>query len=130
MVREITVVAGGAAAPAPAPAPTPAPAPPGSVWRPFNASSPWNTPIGASPALEADSAALISAFIRSTPCGDHLDVNIARFSIPLYQASASTPLQSVAVGLGGEGWGAGGLGASGPMPIPLSCTVSSTWSST
>jgi hypothetical protein len=122
MVREVTVVAGGAAAPAPAPAPTPAPAQPGSVWRPFNASSPWNTPIGASPALEADSASLISAFIRSTPFGDHLDVNIARFSIPLYQANASTPLQTVAVGLGGEGWGAGGLGASGPMPIPAGAT--------
>jgi hypothetical protein len=116
MVREVTVVAGGA------PAPAPSPSPPSAVWRPFNASSPWNTPIGANPALEADSAALINAFIRSTPFGDHLDVNIARFSIPLYQASANTPQQTVAVGLGGEGWGAGGLGASGPMPIPAGAT--------
>jgi hypothetical protein len=114
MVREVTVVAGGA----PAPAPAPSPSPPSAGWRPFNASSPWNTPIGASPALEADSAALVDAFRRSSPYGEHLDVNIARFSIPLYQASASTPLQTVAVGLGGEGWGAGGPGASGPMPIP------------
>jgi hypothetical protein len=126
MVRDITVVADGAPAPtpppAPAPPPSPAPPPTSGVWRPFNASSPWNTPIGAAPALEGDSAALIDAFIRSTPFGDHLDVNIARFSIPLYQASANTPLQTVATGLGGEGWGAGGLGASGPMPIPAGAT--------
>ncbi len=114
-VRDITVVASGAPAPSPSPSL-------GAVWRPFNASSPWNTPIGANPALETDSASLINAFIRSTPYGDHLDVNIARFSIPLYQASTGTALQSVAVGLGGEGWGAGGLGATGTMPIPAGAT--------
>jgi major membrane immunogen (membrane-anchored lipoprotein) len=117
MVREITVVAGSG----PAQSPPPAPAP-GAAWRPFNASSPWNTPIAANPALEADSAALIDAFRRSSPYGEHLDVNIARFSIPLYQAAAGTPLQTVATGLGGEGWGPGGPGASGPMPIPAGAT--------
>lgn len=114
MVRDVTVVAGGT--------PAPSPSPPSGVWRPFNASSPWNTPISASPALEADSAALVNAFRNSSPYGEHLDVNIARFSIPLYQASTSTPLQSVAVGLGGEGWGAGGPGAVGSMPIPPGAT--------
>jgi hypothetical protein len=111
---QITVVAGGT--------PAPAPTPPSGVWRPFNASSPWNTPIGANPTLEADSQALVNAFRSSSPYGEHLDVNIARFSIPLYQASTSTALQSVAVGLGGEGWGQGGLGAVGPMPIPPGAT--------
>ncbi len=120
-VRNVTVVAGGAPAPAPAPAPSPAPSPSG-VWRPFNATSPWNTPIGANPALEPDSQALIDAFRSSSPFGEHLDVNIARFSIPLYQASTSAPLQSVAVGLGGEGWGGGGPGAVGSMPIPAGAT--------
>jgi hypothetical protein len=115
-VRDVTVVAAGAAAPPPPPPPPTST--PGSVWRPFNASSPWNTPIPANPALEPDSQALINAFRSSSPFGEHLDVNIARFSIPLYQATTGTPLQSVAVGLGGEGWGQGGLNAVGQMPIP------------
>jgi hypothetical protein len=111
-VRDVAV-GGGGAAPAPAPTPTPS-----GVWRPFNASSPWNTPIGANPALEADSQALINAFRSSSPYGEHLDVNIARFSIPLYQATNGTALQNVIAGLGGEGWGQGGYGAVGQMPIP------------
>ena len=116
-LREITVVAGGTPAPSPAPSP-----PPSGVWRPFNASSPWNTPIAANPALEADSQALVNAFRSSSPYGEHLDVNIARFSIPLYQATTSTALQSVAAGLGGDGWGGGGPGAVGSMPIPPGAT--------
>jgi hypothetical protein len=115
-VLQITVVSG-TSPPAPTPSPTPS-----AVWRPFNASSPWNTPIGANPALQADSQALINAFRNSSPFGEHLDVNIAGYSIPLYQASASTPLQNVAVGLGGQGWGGGGLGAVGSMPIPAGAT--------
>ncbi len=121
-LRDVTVAAAGSPPPAPSPTPPPAPTPPPStpsaVWRPFNDASPWNAPIGVSPALEPDSQALIDAFRSSSPFGEHLDVNIARFSIPLYQANAGTPLQSVATGLGGEGWGAGGLGAVGSMPIP------------
>jgi hypothetical protein len=65
---------------------------------------------------------LVDAFRSSSPFGEHLDVNIARFSIPLYQANAGTPLQSVATNLGGEGWGQGGPGAVGQMPIPPGAT--------
>jgi len=91
-----------------------------AAWRPFNESSPWNTPIPADPPLEADSAQLITNFIASTPYGPHLDVNIPGYSIPLYWADASTESYPVYAALGGEGWN--GWPATADMPIPPGAT--------
>lgn len=101
----------------PAPAPTPSPAPsPSKAWRPFNDSSPWNTPIADNVALHANSAQLIDAFIKSTPWGERLDINMTNWSVPLYWAQANTPLLPVRAALGGEGWM--GFPATINMPIP------------
>jgi hypothetical protein len=89
---------------------------PSTPWRPFSASSPWNTPIAASPVLDPNSAALVSAFISSSPYGAHLDVNIPNYSVPLYWADATTPTFPVFAELGGEGWN--GYPATLSMPIP------------
>jgi hypothetical protein len=91
----------------------------GAAWRPFNAQSPWNTPIPANPALESDSAALIADLATSSPWGTHLDVNIEGYSIPLYFADATTPLVTVRAMWGGAGWsGNDGHDALGQMPLP------------
>ena len=89
----------------------------GGAWRPFGASSPWNTPISAGAPLDADSAGLVARFASSSSYGPHLDVNIAAFSIPLYWANSSTPESPVIADVGGEGWD--GSPAALPMPIPV-----------
>jgi hypothetical protein len=119
--------------PAPAPAPAPEPAPsqppspppspapsPSAAWRPFNDASPWNTPIASNATAHANSAALIEAFIGSTPFGAHLDINYPVYSVPLYWASASTPMVPVKAAVGGEGWR--GWPATADMPIPPGAT--------
>jgi hypothetical protein len=58
---------------------------------------------------------LISAFIKSSPWGAHLDINIKNWSIPLYQATANTPMQPMATTLGGEGW----MGWNTVMNVPI-----------
>jgi hypothetical protein len=96
----------------------PAPSPSGS-WRPFNDQSPWNTLIPDNPALAPDSAALISDFRQSSQYGQNLDINIARFSIPLFYAQASTPSVDVVCDLGGLGFkGNDGADAHAQIPIP------------
>ena len=92
----------------------------GGAWRPFSDSSPWNTPIPASPELEANSAQLVANFIASSPFGPHLDVNIATFSVPLYWADASTPTYPVYASIGGEGWN--GVPSTLAVPIPAGAT--------
>ncbi|MFM2420668.1 MAG: hypothetical protein RL385_5391, partial [Pseudomonadota bacterium] len=91
----------------------------GTAWRPFSASSPWNTPIEASAALAPDSAALVSDFRSSSPYGEHLDVNISGFSVPLYFVDSSTPTHTVSCDLGGQGFsGSNGMNATASVPIP------------
>jgi hypothetical protein len=106
----------GSAGPAPVTSPGP-----GDVagWRPFAATSPWNTRIPADAALEPDGAALVADLATSSPYGAHLDVNITGYSIPLYWADASTPTQVVIADLGGEGWSSSdGFDAVAEMPLP------------
>ena len=50
------------------------------AWRPFAADSPWNTPIPANPAIDAQSKALISDFAGN----GSLYINIAEWSVPVY----------------------------------------------
>lgn len=89
------------------------------TWRPFSPDSPWNTPIGATPELDPDNAALIADWVHSSPHGRHLDVNIGHFGIPLYQADALTKVYRVHADIGGVGWpGRDGRDAVGLMPIP------------
>ena len=88
------------------------------VWRPFSDDSPWNTPIPANPALEADSEALIADFASSSPFGAHLDINIDNYAIPLFFADASTPQVPMTAAVGGQGWAAGGFASTMSMPLP------------
>jgi hypothetical protein len=88
-------------------------------WRPFSDGSPWNTPIGPTPELEADSAALIEDLKNCSPWGPHLDINIDGYSVPLYWADASTPKVEVKCTYGGYGFpGDNGFDASALVPIP------------
>jgi hypothetical protein len=90
-----------------------------AVWRPFNAQSPWNTPIPANPTLDPDSAALIDDFKNSSQYGIHLDVNIDGYSIPLFWADANTPKVTVTCRTGGHGFvGTNGSNATALVPIP------------
>lgn len=90
-----------------------------SVWRPYSDSSPWNTPIGPNPTLDPDSAALIADLETSSPYGEHLDVNISGYSIPLYWADASTPRITITCNVGGHGFtGSNGMNATAEIPMP------------
>jgi len=91
----------------------------GTAWRPFSAASPWNTPIAANSALASDSASLVDDFRSSSPYGEHLDVNISGFSVPLYFVDSSTPTHTVTCDLGGQGFsGSNGMNATASVPIP------------
>jgi hypothetical protein len=92
----------------------------GAGIRPFSSDSPWNSLIGPNPALESDSAARITDLRMSSSFGEHLDVNIARYSIPLFYADASTPKQLVQCDIGGLGFSGGsdGMNRSAMIPWP------------
>jgi hypothetical protein len=95
----------------------------GTVWRPFSDDSPWNTPLGDNPTLDPDSAALVADFRSSSPYGEHLDVNIAGYSIPLYWADASTTKVLVTCRIGGHGFvGTNGSNATAMVPMPPGAT--------
>jgi len=89
------------------------------VYRPYSDTSPWNTPIGPEPALDPDSAALIADFEASSEYGEHLDVNIEGYSIPLYWADEGTPWVTVTCRVGGHGFiGDNGMDATAEIPLP------------
>ena len=92
-------------------------------WRPFSEASPWNTPIGNNPTLHAKSAEWIADWVTSSPYGEHLDVNLTGYSIPLYWADSTTPTHTVTCDLGGEGFTSDdGFDATVEMPIPDGAT--------
>jgi hypothetical protein len=81
-------------------------------YRPFNASSPWNTPIGNNPSIDPNSQTLIEDLATSTASWNYLTVNLTTFSIPVYYVdSTATPTYAVATALVGQGFNA-------PVPIP------------
>jgi hypothetical protein len=93
--------------------------PDGGAWRPFSDDSPWNTMIPADPELDPESAAMIADMETSSPWGEHLDVNIAGYSIPLYWAGADTPRVEVLCNIGGMGFtGDNGMNATAMVPMP------------
>lgn len=92
-------------------------------WRPFSDSSPWNTPIPSTAALDPASTQLIADF-ASVPGQDAFWMNIEDFGIPVYWVdSAGAPTVTVKAGLGGTGFRTGApaegdVEGSGPAPIP------------
>ena len=68
--------------------------PEGSCSPPYQASSPWNTPIGVGPAYEADTAARVNAI------GGNLSSDPTQFTYPVYYATAATPTREVQL----SGW--------------------------
>ncbi|MBN1608465.1 MAG: hypothetical protein JW940_17670 [Polyangiaceae bacterium] len=92
-------------------------------WRPFSDDSPWNTPVGDHPTLHQKSAEWIADWVTSSPYGEHLDVNLTGYSIPLYWADSSTPTYTVTCDIGGEGFTSeDGFDATVQMPIPDGAT--------
>lgn len=93
-----------------------------AAWRPFNATSPWNTPIAASATVDPSSAALITDF--STIAGQTtLYVNIQQYSVPVYWVDSSTPSVTVTSSVGGTGFRTGATSSTaaagtGLAPIP------------
>lgn len=101
----------------------------GGVWRPFDATSPWNTPIAAGAALDPGSSAMIADF--STIPGTGLQtfwINIQSYSIPVYWVdSTTTPKVTVTAMYGGTGFRTGAAndsaqGGTGQVPIPAGAT--------
>ncbi len=80
-------------------------APVAAAFRPFSATSPWNTPVPPNPKLAPDSDALIADLAASSQW-PFLTVNIEQYGIPVYFADRRTPRQKVKVtrvgGLGFE----------------------------
>ena len=87
------------------------PAPTGTAERPFAGSSPFNVPVGADPALDPDTAAMV---LRISRAGlGH--ANLVEFGIPIYEATADTPRRPVRCTI--TEWGVCPLDG-GPRPIP------------
>jgi hypothetical protein len=96
-------------------------------WRPFNASSPWNTLIADDATVDPASATMISDF--SSIAGETtLWINIQQFSVPVYWVDGlSTASVTVRSDLGGSGFRTGAASdsvaaGSGPAPIPAGAT--------
>jgi hypothetical protein len=82
------------------------------AWRPFNDSSPWNTPIGPNPEIDPNSSAMI-ATLGTSVTGGHFYINMSEWTIPVYYADAKTPTYNVPCIQGQCG------GSFGPnVPIP------------
>ena len=68
--------------------------PEGSCTPPYQASSPWNTPIGVAPVYESNTAARVNAI------GGNLSSDPTQFTYPVYYATASTQTREVQL----SGW--------------------------
>jgi hypothetical protein len=71
---------------------TPCPVDPPAQAPPYDAVSPWNTPIGPSPDVDASSSALIQAISDN---GLPLTSDPDQYTIPVYTADVSTPMATV-----------------------------------
>jgi hypothetical protein len=60
--------------------------------RPYSATSPWNTPIAASPAISPQSSSYIHAIADN---GMPLTSSVDQYTIPVYEVTASTPKATV-----------------------------------
>lgn len=95
---QVTIVASGTAPVAPTPAPSQPIAPvspsPLATARPYAAFSAWNTPIGANPVIDPNSANMIALF-KSTRNGGAISSDPTQYTYPVYWADASTPRRTV-----------------------------------
>jgi len=93
------------------------------LWRPFDDTSPWNTPIAADASIDPDSGSLVSD-LASIPGQTTLWINIQQYSVPVYWVdSTTTAEQTVSASLGGTGFRTGAASDSvsagtGLAPIP------------
>lgn len=92
-------------------------------WRPFAATSVWNTPIATDATVDTNSATLIADF--STIGGQTTFwINIQDYSVPVYWVDSTvTSMVTVMAALGGTGFRTGAADDSvaagaGPAPIP------------
>ena len=97
-----------------------------TVWRPFDDDSPWNTPIGDSPAIDGDSQVLVDDLAASNPQGI-LWINMSQYSVPLYFADRNTPVRTVVANVvGGQGFfgdnDSDRSSAKARIPIPAGAT--------
>jgi hypothetical protein len=91
------------------------------VWRPFDSSSPWNTPIATDARLAPDSTALVADLARSSKW-PFFTINIEPYGIPVYWVDERTPRQRVTVTtVGGQGFEKG----LADVPIPADATPAS-----
>lgn len=86
--------------------------PAAAATRPFAASSPFNTPVKASPRLDPASAAMVARLSRT----GQAYANLYAYGVPIYTATASTPRYRVVCDQEGA-WGACPLTRQ-LMPIP------------
>jgi hypothetical protein len=93
------------------------------VWRPFDDTSPWNTQISSTAALDSASPTLITD-LSTIPGQTTIWINIQQYSVPVYWVdSATSPTVTVSASLGGTGFRTGAASDSvaagtGPAPIP------------
>lgn len=70
---------------------------PPPAWRPFNDTSPWNTPIARGAKADAASARIMETLVRLAG-GDSLGVNVRKWSVPVYWVdAAAAPRHDVTV---------------------------------
>lgn len=91
---------------------------PSGVWRPFADSSPWNTPISSTDAVDPDNKAMIDDLGVSSQW-PFLGINIKGYSIPLFWTNDSVAKVEVDSAVGGEGFpGSNGMNGSAQVPVP------------
>lgn len=85
------------------------------VFRPFAASSPWNTPIPADPPLDPDNTALIADLATSSAQFPFIGIMQREWTVPVYFVAPGDPVVEVTIGrVAGEGFNPGPV----RLPIP------------
>ncbi|HAY05473.1 MAG TPA: hypothetical protein PKV67_07475 [Hyphomonas sp.] len=87
-------------------------------FRPFNATSPWNTKIPADAKIDPNSDVLMADFAELNP----LHINIAEWSVAVYQVDAKTTPRQYVQGLYPNQYGRG-FGPRKRIPIPNGATA-------
>lgn len=114
-------------APAPTTTTIPVPPPPELLARPYDPSSPWNTPVPPDAVVHPDSDAFVARLGRS---GEPLTSDPTQFSVPVYEAAPGTPLVDVEIRTPAFSWVDGDETIRDPrprevrIPIPAGATPS------
>lgn len=67
-------------------------------WRPFNNSSPWNTPISSNPAIDPNSGAMMQLFHDRNYQDPRPWINLNRYGAPMWVADSNAPRYNVDCG--------------------------------